>query len=164
MGFLYSDSDAPGRYRPLYAFLLVTLGVGALASIASEPNIPTWYAGLAKPGFAPPDWLFAPIWTALYILMAAAAWRVWRCVGTKSLEIAVFGVQLVLRGAWSFLFFAAHRLEPALVELTLVWLLLVANLVLFWRRDRWAGILLLPDLGWTGFILILNAALWRLNG
>ena len=148
---LLSSNDGPSRYRPLFVFLLLTLGVGALGSVATEPSIPTWYAGLAKPGFTPPDWLFAPVWTALYILMAVAAWLVWRVAGTKSFEMALFGLQLAFNCLWSFLFFYAHRVGAALLEIGVLWLLILGTLVLFWRRDRWGGILLLPYLGWTGF-------------
>jgi tryptophan-rich sensory protein len=169
-----STPDGPSKYRPLYFFLLLTLGVGALGSVAIKPNIATWYAGLAKPNFSPPNWLFAPAWTALYILMAVAAWRVWRLLPKLSqdngrrrspitIEMAAFGVQLACNCAWSFLFFSAHLIGAALIELSILLLLVLATLILFWRRDPWAGILLLPYLAWTGFALALNTALWRLN-
>jgi tryptophan-rich sensory protein len=150
--------------RPLLVFVLVTLAVGALGSIATEPAIPTWYALLAKPGFNPPNWVFAPVWTTLYIVMAIAAWRVWRGTGTKSVEMALFGAQLIFNLAWSWIFFAAHLLLPALVEMAVLALLVAATLVAFWRRDRIAGALMLPYLAWLGFAFALNWAIWRLNG
>jgi len=163
MGLFYSDSE-DGKRRPLLAFLLLTLAVGALGSVATEPSIPTWYAGLIKPGFNPPNWLFAPVWTALYVVMAVAAWRVWRLAGLKSPEIAAFGLQLAFNCAWSFVFFHFHLIGPAAVELAVLLALILATLILFWRRDRLAGLLLLPYLAWTGFALALNLAIWRLNG
>ncbi len=160
---LLSSSEGPSKYRPLYGFLLLTLAVGALGSVATEPAIPTWYAGLAKPSFNPPNWVFAPVWTALYISMAVAAWRVWRVTGLKSLEIAAFGLQLALNCAWSFIFFYFHRLGGALAELGALAILVFATLILFWRRDAVAGILLLPYLAWVGFALMLNYAIFTLN-
>jgi hypothetical protein len=98
MSFLDSADDDPKRAkrRPLLYFLLITLAVGASASIFTEPSIPGWYAGLVHPAFAPPNWVFAPVWTTLYVLMAVAAWRVWRVTGTKSPEIGAYALQLRL--------------------------------------------------------------------
>jgi benzodiazapine receptor len=161
---LLSSPEGPSKHRALYIFLFLTLAVGALGSVATEPSIPTWYAGLAKPSFNPPNWLFAPVWTTLYILMAVAAWRVWRITGTKSLEIAAFGLQLALNCAWSFIFFSAHQPGAALAEISLLWLTILATLILFWRRDRIAGLLFVPYLAWTSFAALLNHAIWQLNG
>jgi tryptophan-rich sensory protein len=150
--------------RPLLVFVLVTLAVGALGSIATEPAIPTWYALLAKPGFNPPNWVFAPVWTTLYIMMGMAAWRVWRVTGARSAEIVLFAVQLAFNLAWSWIFFSWHLLLPALVEMAVLALLVAATLIAFWRRDRIAGVLMLPYLAWLGFAFALNLAIWRLNG
>ena len=121
MSFLDSADDDPKRAarRPLLFFVLVTLVGGRVgASVFTEPNIPTWYAGLVHPSFAPPNWLFAPVWTTLYVLMAVAAWRVWRVTGTKSPEMAAYvvatGFQFrlerdLLRGL--------HQIGLALVEI-----------------------------------------------
>jgi tryptophan-rich sensory protein len=144
--------------------VILTLGVGALGSVATEPAIPAWYAGLAKPGFNPPDWVFAPVWTALYVLMGIAGWRVWRLTGTRSVEMVLFGLQLVFNLAWSWIFFAAHLLLPALAEMGMLTLLVAGTALAFWRRDRVAGALLLPYLAWLGFAFTLNLAIWRLNG
>ncbi len=161
---LFENSEDGSQRRPLIFFVLASLAVGTAATVFTEPSIPTWYAGLVKPGFNPPDWLFAPVWTALYILMAVAAWRVWRIAGLKSIELTAFFVQLALNCAWSFLFFSAHWIAVALADLGMLWLLILATLILFWRRDRLAGLLLLPYLAWAGFALALNAAIWQLNG
>lgn len=164
---MFMDSPKGGGSRlprPLLGFLLLTLAVGALGSVATTPEIPVWYAGLAKPSFNPPDWIFAPVWTALYILMAIAAWRVWRVAGLKSLELKLFGVQLALNLAWSWVFFYLHQVQAALYEMGALWLLIAMTLAVFWRRDRIAGLLFLPYLAWVSFAFALNLSIWRLNG
>jgi benzodiazapine receptor len=165
MSFLYSTDEDPNRAarRPLLAFLIATLAVGAFASAFTEPSIPTWYAGLLRPSFAPPNWLFAPVWTTLYAVMAVAAWRVWRVVGLKSLEIGAYAAQLIFNFVWSAIFFAAHRIGLALADMGLLFLLVLVTTILFWRRDRIAGLLFLPYLAWTGFAAALNQAFWVLN-
>lgn len=187
------DRDAqPGKNRPLMAFLIIALLVGAAGSLFSEPNIETWYAGLVKPVFNPPNWVFAPVWTALYILMAVAAWRVFRVTGfwaaspfarsAEKGEVAEAGpgasegrrgiapemwawmIQLTLNFFWSAIFFGTHQLLLALLELAALWLAVAVTLVMFFRKDRIAGLLLLPYLAWVSFAFSLNWALWRLNG
>jgi benzodiazapine receptor len=161
MSFL--DGAPESSRRPLYIFLIVTLGVGAAASLFTSPAIPTWYAGLRHPSFAPPSFLFAPVWTALYILMAFAAWRVWKKTGLKSPEMAAFAGQLALNLAWSAIFFALHSIGAALVEIAMLDLAILATTILFFRRDRPAGLLMLPYLGWTVFATVLTHEFWRLN-
>ena len=153
-----------GKYPQLGWFVLATLGVGASASLFTEPNIPTWYAGLNHPAIAPPNWVFAPVWTLLYVLMGIAAWRVWRITTLKSKEMIAFAVQLALNFAWSALFFAAHRIGAAAAEAVILWLSILVTALLFWRRDRMAGLLLLPYLAWAGFAAVLTRAFWHLNG
>ena len=166
MSFLYStDDDDPKRAarRPMLAFILVTLLVGASATIFTEPSIPTWYAALRHPTFAPPNWLFAPVWTTLYVLMAVAAWRVWRITGTKSREMACYAFQLFLNFCWSAIFFAAHKIGLALVEIMILDAAVLVTTLLFFRKDRIAGLLMLPYLGWALFATALNQGFWALN-
>ena len=146
----------------LFALLAATLAVGFVASLVTVPNIAGWYAGLHKPSFNPPNGIFAPVWTALYVLMAIAAWRVWRKAGPRSLGL--YAMQLVLNGAWSFIFFGAHAVGAALAEIVLLLALVLATMASFWRKDRIAGLLFLPYAGWVLFAAALNAAIWRLNG
>ena len=165
MSFLDFPDDDPKRAnrRPLLAFILVTLVVGALGSIVTEPNIAKWYAGLLHPSFAPPNWLFAPVWTTLYILMAAAAWRAWRVTGLNSPAILAYGVQLALNLAWSFIFFGLHQISAALAEIGVLVLAILATMILFWRADRLAGIMMFPYLAWTCFASALTYGFWTLN-
>jgi tryptophan-rich sensory protein len=193
MAWMQGRGDRRDRYRPLGLFLLATLGVGAAASLFTEPSIPTWYAGLVRPAIAPPNWLFAPVWTALYVLMAVAAWRVWlathpryaaplarsapkgemaqRRVGeadqaaTEGVrpEMAAFWLQLFLNFCWSGIFFGLHAIGFALAESLLLDLAVLAMLVLFWRRDRIAGMIVAPYLGWACFATVLIYEFWRLN-
>jgi len=164
MNFLDSAEDPKGaQRRPLYYFLLATLAVGAVASLFTTPQIPVWYAQLNRPTIAPPNWIFAPVWTTLYILMAVAAWRVWRRTGLKSPEMMVFAFQLALNFAWSLVFFGLHRIGAALIEIALLDLAILASLILFARRDRLAGLLFLPYLAWSLFATVLNHDFWRLN-
>jgi tryptophan-rich sensory protein len=152
------------RYRPLGLFLIVTLGVGAIASLFTEPSIPGWYAALIRPAIAPPNWVFAPVWTTLYILMAVAAWRVWQKTGLRNPALYAFAGQLFLNLCWSAVFFGMHQIGFALAVLLALDLALLATLVLFWRLDPTAGMILVPYLGWTGFASLLNYEFWFLNG
>jgi tryptophan-rich sensory protein len=165
MSFLDSADDDPKRAnrRPLLFFVLVTEAIGALASVFTEPNIEGWYAGLLHPSFAPPNWVFAPVWATLYALMAVAAWRVWRITGTKSPEMIAYALQLIFNFAWSAIFFAAHQIEWAFIEICVLVALILATTILFWKRDRLAGLLFLPYLGWTSFAAFLTYAFWTLN-
>jgi len=165
LSFLYSTDDDPRRAarRPMLAFILVTLAVGAGASVFSEPAIRTWYAGLAQPSFTPPNWVFAPVWTALYVVMAVAAWRVWRTTGTRSIEMLAYAIQLVFNFGWSWIFFGLHRIGLALAEILILDLGILLTAMLFFRRDRLAGLLFLPYLGWTLYASLLTRGLLLLN-
>jgi tryptophan-rich sensory protein len=118
-----------------------------------------------KPPFNPPDWIFAPVWTALFFMMALAAWRVWRRGGLRQARSALtlFVVQLALNLAWSVMFFGMRAIGAALVEIVLLLVAILATTLAFWRRDRVAGMLFMPYAAWVAFATVLNAALWRLN-
>jgi benzodiazapine receptor len=160
----FDRSAEPGKHRPLMAFIIAALLVGAAGAIFADPAIPTWYAGLAKPSFNPPNWLFAPAWTTLYVVMGVAAWRVWRVTGLNSPALFCWMMQLTLNFLWSFLFFSQHLILGALVDIGLLWLLILATTILFWGKDRIAGLLFLPYLAWVSFATALNFAIWQLNG
>jgi benzodiazapine receptor len=142
------------------------LAVSYAAGLVGSRYLPgPWYRELVKPSWNPPAAVFAPVWTALYALMAIAAWLVWKRAGfaAAALPLALFGAQLVLNAAWTYLFFGLHRPDLAFFEIALLWLLILATTVAFWREQPVAGALLLPYLCWVGFAAALNFRIWRLN-
>ncbi len=146
--------------------ITVCEAAGILGTVATSPNIPTWYASLNKPSFNPPSWLFGPVWTTLFALMGIALYLVvQKKIKTKQQKLAVtlFGLQLAVNVLWSFLFFGMHQPLWAFVDLVLLWLLIAACIVLFYRQNKWAGILLVPYIAWVSFAGILNFAIYRLN-
>ena len=146
----------------LVGWLAVSFGTGW---IGSQFRPDAWYESLAKPGWNPPNAVFAPVWSVLYALMGVAAWLVWRRAGFKeaSAALGLFVVQLVLNGLWSYLFFGLHRVDLAFLEILVLWALILIVGVLFWREVWLAGALMLPYLVWVGIASVLNFALWRLN-
>lgn len=149
----------------LFAFVAVCLAIGAIGGAVTSTSVGTWYQSLHKPPFNPPDWVFGPVWTVLYIAMAVAAWRVWRRLGFGGARHALmlFAIQLALNLAWSVVFFGFQHIGMALVEILVLLAFIGATAVAFWRADRIAGLLFVPYLGWVGFATLLNASLWRLN-
>ncbi len=153
-------------------FLKLAASLGAcylaafVGSIFTTPNVPTWYASLARPFFAPPNWVFAPVWTAIFTLMGISAYLVWR----KEREdprvkaaLAVFALQLVVNVSWSAAFFGLRSPLAGLVVIALLWALIALNIQKFRAISRTAGALLLPYIIWVSFAAILNFAIWRLN-
>jgi tryptophan-rich sensory protein len=150
--------------RSLAAFAgLLALTFTAPAVAALFPGPGNWYAELNKPAWNPPSWVFGPVWTLLYLLMATAAWRVWRCIGLRSRPVALYFVQLALNAAWTPVFFGARAIGTALIVLLVLFAAIVATLDAFRRVDRAAAWLLAPYLAWSGFATFLNFTLWRLN-
>jgi translocator protein len=139
----------------------IAAAIGGAASVQAGP----FYDQLVRPGWAPPPSLFGPVWSVLYLLMGIAAWLVWRDGGFRAARSALtlFLVQLVFNALWSWLFFSWHRGGLAFADILLLWVLIAATLVLFWRVRLLAGVLLVPYLLWVSFASILNFAVWRLN-
>lgn len=147
------------------AFLAVTFAASAIGSAATFRSVTTWYPTLVKPAWNPPAWIFGPVWTALYVAMAVAAWRSWRRVeGAEATAILrLYGIQLALNALWSVLFFGLQRPDWALLDIVLLWLVLVVLLRRFWRLDRPAAVLWSAYVAWVSFATALNAAIWVLN-
>jgi translocator protein len=146
----------------LAVWILVSLLPG-FAGSRFQPG--DWYDSLIKPSFNPPAWVFAPVWTALYVLMGVAAWLVWKESGFAGARAALvlFLVQLVLNGLWSYLFFGLHSPFAAFLEIVVLWALILLTTVLFWRVRPLAGIMMLPYIAWVSFASVLNYSLWQLN-
>ncbi|NNL64995.1 MAG: tryptophan-rich sensory protein [Myxococcales bacterium] len=147
----------------LAGFVFLTLAVGA---IGSQFLPGPWYEALEKPPGNPPNQVFGPVWTALYIAIAVAAWRVWRR-GASGAEtrgpLALWGAQLVVNALWSWLFFGLERVGIALLDIGLLLGLVIATGLAFHRVDRVAGLLFVPYAAWVAFATYLNAGLWWLN-
>jgi tryptophan-rich sensory protein len=138
--------------------------LAALGGAAFPPD--AWFAALTKPSWQPPNYLFGPVWTTLYLMMGVAAGLAWLRGPSPAVRAALiaFGVQLVLNALWTPVFFGAHALGAALVLIVMLWLAIAWTIVHFWRVQRLAAVLLVPYLAWVSFATGLNAALWRLNG
>jgi len=148
----------------LLGWLLLSFAAAAIGSIASI-QAAAFYRQLAQPSWAPPSSVFGPVWSLLYALMGIAAWLVWREGGWRRQRgaLGLFVLQLAVNALWSWLFFGWHRGALAFADIVLLWLLIVATVIGFWRVRPLAGALLLPYLGWVGFATALNYAVWHLN-
>lgn len=149
----------------LFFWLAVCLLAATVGGIATGGGVEHWYDTLEHPPGTPPGWVFAPVWTVLYVLMAVAAWLVWLTPRKleRTIALAVFGVQLVLNVFWSVIFFTWQEPGWAVVEIIALWLAIVATLVLFWRLRPLAGGLLIPYLAWVSYAVTLNIGFWSLN-
>jgi translocator protein len=156
--------SASQQFLGLAGWLLLTFTAAALGAVASR-EAPAFYAQLTLPDWAPPAWLFGPVWTVLYLLMGVAAWLVWRERGWPGARAALvlFVVQLGVNALWSWLFFAWRLGLAALIDSTLLWLLVTASMVAFWRIRPLGALLLFPYWAWVGFATALTSAIWRLN-
>ena len=146
--------------------ILVCLLAGFIGSIATMPSIPTWYASLQKPAFNPPNWIFAPVWTTLFIMMGVAAYLIW----DKGLEkkevrsaLAIFGLQLILNVLWSVLFFGIQLPLFAFIDIIMLWASILATIIYFYRISAAAAYLLIPYILWVSFASILNLSIVILN-
>ena len=152
-------------WRALVGFVLACETVGGVSGWLTAPAIPGWYRTLAKPGFQPPNAVFAPVWTTLFALMGVAAWLVWRTPSSqvRTRGLIYFSIQLGLNFLWSMLFFREHALLVAAVEILLLLAMIVWTTVLFGRVSRAAAWLIAPYAMWVGFATALSWAIWRLN-
>lgn len=149
----------------LAVFLGLCFGAAALGAAVTTPEIDGWYAALAKPAWNPPDWVFGPVWSALYLTMAVSGWLVWRQAGLLEARVALglFALQLTLNTLWSFLFFGRHRPDLAAVDILLLWLAILSTQAAFWRHSRLAALLLTPYLAWVTFAVVLNVTICRMQ-
>ena len=148
----------------LAGWLLLSFAAGALGGIASS-NAGEFYQQLSRPEWAPPSWLFAPVWSILYLMIGIAAWLVWKERGWEKgrTPLLLFIVQLALNALWTWLFFGWRQGSLAFVEIVILWLLILATMLLFWRIRPAAGALLLPYLLWVSFASALTYSIWQRN-
>ncbi len=155
------------QWLVLAGFIALCLAVGSIAGWATSQSVTTWYLTLNRPSWTPPNWLFAPVWTVLYVLMAVAAWQIWRVGGgfngKARSALLVFFVQLALNFAWSFAFFAVQSPALGLLVIIAMWLAIAATIAAFRPIDRLAAWLLGPYLVWVSYATALNFSIWTLN-
>ncbi len=149
----------------ILALLLFAIACIVAAAPGSIFRPGEWYEGLAKPSWRPPNWLFAPVWTILYVMITVSGWLVWRQAGgaTGASSLAVYFVQLFLNGVWTPIFFGLHRLGLAFFVIVLVWISILATICMFWPVSTLAAVLLVPYLFWVSFAGLLNFSFWRLS-
>lgn len=157
-----------GTGRDLLALALlvgICLAIGGLGGAVTASSVSEWYPTLNKPSFNPPNWVFGPVWTTLYVMMGIAAWRVWRSADRDTARgpLAVFALQLAVNLGWSIAFFGLRDPGLAVVVILVLDLLVLATALMFRRIDGLAALLLVPYLAWIAFATILNVAVWRLN-
>jgi tryptophan-rich sensory protein len=146
----------------LALFVAAAFAAAGIGSAVTIPEIPGWYRGLAKPFWTPPDWLFGPVWTLLYLLMGVSAWMAWRNAGWRRGH-GLWLLQLGLNALWSLLFFRLHQVGAAAVEILLLWVLILATLRSFRRFSKWAAWLLYPYLLWVAYAATLTWGILLLN-
>jgi tryptophan-rich sensory protein len=157
--------EGASQWLGLAAAVAVCFAAAAVGSLYTTPAIPGWYASLQKPAWNPPNWVFGPVWTLLYLMMSVAVWLVWRERGFAgaTLPLALFFLQLILNALWSVIFFGWRNPALALVEIFFLWAAIFATMLAFWRVSHTAGWLMWPYLLWVTFAGFLNLNIWKLN-
>jgi benzodiazapine receptor len=153
------------RWLPLALFLTLAFATALVGGIATATSVHSWYLTLNKPSWSPPNWIFGPVWSLLFVLMAVATWRVWKIDSSKAARrtVTLYSAQLTLNALWSVLFFGLRRPDYALIDVIALLALLLFILLRFWRSDRGAAALWVPYVAWVGFAAVLNLAIWQLN-
>ena len=155
------------KYLRIIYCVAICLVVGYLSSITTQSSINTWYPTLIKPSFNPPNWLFAPVWTLLFIMMGIAAGMIWNQLENQrelvKKALLFFTVQLLLNALWSYLFFGLNNVLLALIEIILLWLVIYETFYIFKKIDKKAAYLFIPYLIWVGFAAVLNGSIYYLN-
>lgn len=144
-------------------FFILACFSAALPGAYFRPG--AWYEGIAKPSWRPPNWVFGPAWAVLFTTIAISGWMIWRKSGEADVTLAfvIFGIQLLLNAAWSWFYFGLRRIDLAMIEISLLWVSILATILVFYPIDPNAGLLLIPYLGWVSFASLLNFSTWRLN-
>ena len=168
--FFGALGDARWNVARLAISIAIPLSAGAIGAIFTTDSVETWYQMIEKPWFTPPNWLFGPAWTVLYVLMGISLYLVWRKTtidrsihGTRPAVFAVFGIQLGLNALWSFLFFGLRSPQLAFAEIVILLASIMVTVIIFQKISKPASILLLPYAGWVAFASALNLGVWLLN-
>src|SRR3569833_524136 len=154
------------QFRPFLISLAITLAIGFVASLFTRPQIAWWDRTLNKPSFNPPNWLFAPVWTLLYIMIAIAAYLVWKRRDNSRvyfITVIIYTIQLALNFSWSIIFFGLHGIFPALIIISMLWGSIILNIRWFNKFNQTAAWLLVPYLLWVTFAGLLNLSIYLLN-
>ena len=155
------------KYLKIVICVAICLTVGYLSSIVTQSSIQTWYPTIEKPSFNPPNWVFAPVWTLLFILMGIAAGLIWDKISTDrelvKKGLLFFGVQLALNALWSYLFFGLNNILLASIEIVLLLLIIYETYLIFKKIDKKASYLLIPYMLWVGFASVLTTTIYFLN-
>ncbi len=160
------EESETNKIPKLAASIMICLFAGLIGSFFTSSAIPGWYATLAKPAFSPPNWIFAPVWTTLFVLMGISMYIIWnKGLQNRDVKISlfIFGIQLVLNVLWSFLFFGLRSPFYAFVEIIILWVAIAFTIQNFLKISRTAGLLLVPYILWVSFAAILNFLIWNLN-
>ncbi|MDT8308797.1 MAG: TspO/MBR family protein [Bacteroidales bacterium] len=149
----------------LIVAIILPVGLGAIAGMFTAQAVPEWYASLNRPSFNPPDWIFGPVWTFLYIVMGFSFYLIWKQEVSKARNRAVFlfFVQLLLNFIWSLIFFYFNMIGLALIEIIVLWLSIIVMIIHFFRINHWAMYINIPYLLWVTFATVLNASYYMLN-
>jgi benzodiazapine receptor len=155
------------RITKILTVVVTCLVVGYFSGMVTRSAIITWYPTLVKPSFNPPNWVFAPVWSTLYIMIGIAAGLVWDRIESNTTlvkkALVFFAIQLALNALWSYLFFGLHNPMLAGIEIVLLWLMILETYTQFYKINKIAGYLFLPYLAWVSFAMVLNASIWWLN-
>jgi benzodiazapine receptor len=155
------------KITKILTVVVTCIAIGYFSGIVTRSSIETWYPNLIKPSFNPPNWIFAPVWSMLYIMMGVAAGLVWDRINFEKemvkKALVLFAIQLGLNALWSYLFFGLMNPMLALLEIVVLWLMIYETYIQFAKINKIAGYLLIPYLAWVSFAAVLNASIWWLN-
>ncbi|HEX5655367.1 MAG TPA: TspO/MBR family protein [Chitinophagaceae bacterium] len=146
--------------------ILLTVGIGATAGLFTASGVDSWYTTIQKPSWNPPNWIFGPVWTTLYIMMGIALYLVWKSGSderVKKIALILFAFQLILNFLWSFIFFDQQQPGWAFLEILILWVFILLTIFAFARVNKAAAWLLVPYISWVSFAAILNYTIWQLN-
>ncbi len=155
-----------GSVIKLIVSIIAAFAAGAIGSLFTFRAIPTWYAGLKKPRYTPPNWAFGPVWTTLYLLMGVSVFLVWRegfAGPAATPAFVLFWIQLAVNAIWSIVFFGLKSKGGGVVTIAILWLLILATMITSFQVSGWAGVLLIPYIVWVSIASYLNIGVWRLN-